>query len=134
MFDNLDRSDWIALLAIFFPMLAASIGSLFLTARNIGAWGSEMSAMKVAIKDLEEKVDHLGRVDLAVQLVSQAMVNLGDSFHEFREESREGRRDTRAAIESVRSEVKQEMGEIRVDVRNIMTGRVQPPSRGSSRD
>lgn len=140
MFEHIGAGDWIALLALAVTVLSACIGTLWLVARRLGNWESDITAMKSKMDDmatdiesLDDRVSELGRVDVAVQLLSQSMGNLGAVFHEFREESREARRETRLAIEGLRQEIKQEVGEIRHDVRNLMTGKVQPPRRPPAR-
>lgn len=148
MFQNWSHGDWIALVAILLPVLVASLGALWLTARRIGSFEAEFEIVRTAattakansdqvpgmldrLENVEVKADGLGKVDTAVQLLAQSVKLMTSSIAVFQEESREARRETATALATFRAEFRDEMKEVRHDLNNVITGRITPATRRS---
>lgn len=128
MFRNWQPGDWIALLAIIVPILCASLGAFWLTAKKLGAFETEHNTMKATIAELHGKTDLIAGLDTAIKLAVQGMSTMQTAFVDFRREIREDRQETRDAIAGMRAETQTALGDIRADVRAGISGGKLPPA------
>lgn len=123
MFDNWSPSDWIGLLAFVVPILAASVTALAVTFKRLGRFETEHDLMKADIVGLQDEVKKIPALDTAIQLFGQGMTTMQAAFVDLRSE-----------IRAERIETKDSLREIRHDVKNLLTGKVQPARRSREGD
>lgn len=122
MFKNWQPGDWIALFAIIVPILCASLGAFWLTAKRLGAFETEHKMMKADIVELQGGIAKFAGLDTAMQLIGQGVTTMQAAFVTLRQEIRDDRGETRTTISEMRSETQAALGDIRADVRAALTG------------
>lgn len=101
------------------------------TARRLGRFEGEHDQMKTDIGDLQAESEKHTALGTSLQLLTQTVSMVQTTITEMRSETREGRQEMRDAVNDLKQDTAAAIGEVRHDLRNLMTGKVQPARRSA---